>query len=254
MSTAYFWINALGEMLGTLVLVLLGNGVCYATSHSKMFANQPGKWILIAIGWGLAVYAGVIVALSLGGPGHLNPAVSVYASINNHDAKLLMFILFQFIGAMLAQLVLNIINWKFIIETAKTDDKAFRGAHCCNPVYDNFKDKALAYNFLYEFIACGLLLTIVLATGIKNETPNLSHPIQVSFIIMAIGISLGSATGYAINPARDLGPRIMYQLFRPFVEKKANVKLIDANWSYSWVPVIAPLIAGTVIGAFSLLA
>lgn len=254
MDKVYLY-QALGELLGTFILVLLGNGVCFSVNHRKMFANQPGKWIAITIGWAIAVFCGAMAASAIGAPGHLNPAVTVFSAFS--DVKCLLFIPFQFIGAMLAQVVLYLINWNFIKDEANSvegDKSATRGATCTNPAFDG--KKAYATNFAYEFVATGILLMILFIMGLGSEEENVLKPSTtpgviaiVSITVLAIGMSLGSATGFAINPARDLGPRVIYQGLRMM---KTGKSLVSANWQYSWIPVCAPLLAGLFFGLVSL--
>ena len=248
----------LGEFLGTMFLIILGNGVCYATSHSRMFANQKGnKWILIALGWGFAVMIGVIASAAFKAPGHLNPAVTVYDVIKTQNVWPLLYIPMQFLGAMVGQLILNFINWKHIMATAMEDTSATRGAHATGPAFDNKNERSTIFNVGYEFVGTFILIFVVYAFGKINTTPAVDTyveflgPLPIAFVIMSLGISLGSSTGYALNPARDLGPRIVYALSRKMFSNKAGVELADANWSYSWVPVVGPILAGLVMGGIS---
>ena len=246
----------MGEFLGTMILIIIGNGVCYSVSHHKMFANQPGKWVVIALAWGIAVFMGATVASALDAPGHLNPAVSIFDAIKSKEPMHLANIPLQMLGAMTGQLVLNFINWKFIIATAEIDHAATRGAHATGPAFSNKEDKSTIFNFAYELVGTAVLLTMILVLGLggnKDNFPKLGA-MPVSIVIVGLGMALGSATGYALNPARDLGPRIVYQIMKPLIEKKSNVKLADANWAYSWVPVFAPIAAGLIIGPLALLA
>lgn len=252
-------IQLLGEFLGTMILIILGNGVCYATSHSKMFANQPGKWIVIALGWGIAVMSGIIVAGAYNAPGHLNPAVSIYDFIGSLKEGQtiryisLAFIPIQFAGAIVGQLILNFINWKFIMDTAHENNAATRGSHCTGPAFDNKKDKATIFNLSYEFVGTFILILVAWSLGQGAWASSSFGPFPITLLIMGLGMSLGSATGYALNPARDLAPRIVYALSRGMMSKKAQVELVDANWSYAFVPVVGPILAGLLMGAFSLI-
>lgn len=241
----------LSEFLGTLFLILLGNGVVYSVSGTKMFANQPGKWVVVAMGWGFGVLVGVIISQALGGSGHLNPAVSIYAAISNKDAKILAYIPMQILGAMAGQIILNFINWRHIGET---DLVTVRSAHCTSPAYEN-KGKTTIFNFSYEFVGTAVLLSVILALS-KNQNITLANlgPLPVTFLVMSIGMSLGSSTGYAINPARDLGPRIIYFAMEKLLMKKRTKEFIGASFSsYGWLPVVAPSLAGVVIGLFGLI-
>lgn len=248
-----FWSLVLAEFIGTLVLIMLGNGVGYSVSAKRMFANQSGKWIVIALAWGFAVLFGVIVStaianrLGVSATNHLNPAVTIFAALKGKNPELLGLIPFQFLGAMTGQLILNFINWKHIGET---DLATVRGSHCTGPAFAN-NEKATIFNFSYELVGTLMLLGIILAFD-YNNLGNLG-PLPVTFLVMAIGMSLGSSTGYAINPARDLGPRIVYFLMEKTVLKSRKSELVGANWSYSWVPVIAPSIAGVIIGGLALI-
>ncbi len=271
----------LSEFLGTALLILLGNGVCAATSYSKMFANKSGKWICIAFGWGLAVFLGALLGTSLGGPGHLNPAVTIMDVISTagkstipdtsfyyHGSKALnvslqgsfaitfiLFLIMQMAGAMFGQMVINFMNTKFI-KDSENDIFTLRGAHCTAPAYSNKEDKATIYNFTYEFVGTLVLVGLILAFGHSNVTGGVSlgavSGIPVTFLIISIGLSLGSATGYAINPVRDLGPRI---IFATMIKKmrRESYEIDAANWGYAWVPVVAPMLAGVVIGLFGLI-
>lgn len=273
-----YWIRALSEFLGTALLVLLGNGVCASVSYKRMGGNQSGRFVLVAFGWGFAVFFGALVSVSLNGSGHLNPAItlmdviiqskkiitnSVYDvatmafNINYQSALALTFFVFAFFqiaGAMFGQTVLNFINFKFITDK-ENDIFVIRGAHCTVPSYKNKEDKATIFNFSYELVGTLVLCGVILAFSSSNFN-NISlgklDGIVVTFLVCAIGISLGSATGYAINPARDLGPRLIYmatiKLFR-----KEEIELKYANWSYGWVPIAAPLVAGAIIGCFGLI-
>lgn len=257
--SSFNFMTLLGEFLGTMFLVILGNGVCYATSHSKMFANQKGnKWILIAMGWGFAVMVGVIASAAFKAPGHLNPAVTIYDVIKTQNGWPLLYIPMQFLGAMVGQLILNFINWKHIMVTAMENDSATRGAHCTGPAFDNKNDRAALFNVSYEFVGTFILIFVIYAFGKIDLTPNTVDtyvdflgPLPITFVIMSLGISLGSSTGYALNPARDLGPRIIYASSRKMFSNKAGVELVDANWSYSWVPIVGPMLAGLIMGAIS---
>ncbi|CAT04703.1 Aquaglyceroporin [Mesomycoplasma conjunctivae] len=241
----------LSEFLGTLFLILFGNGVNYSVSATKMFANQPGKWIVIALAWGFAVLLGVIVAQALGGPAHLNPAVSIYASISGKDASILAYIPFQFLGAIAGQIILNFINFKHIQDT---DLAVVRSCHSTSPAYKN-EGKTTIFNFSYELVGTLALLGIILAFGKGSNKEGLAFlgPLPVTFLVMAIGMSLGSSTGYAINPARDLGPRLVYYVTEKFILKSRQSDHVGANFTYGWLPVVAPSLGGVIIGLFGLI-
>ncbi|WAM10458.1 aquaporin family protein [Mycoplasmopsis cynos] len=226
------------ELVGTLFLVLLGNGVVFSVSHKRMFANQPGKWIVIALGWGFAVLAGVVVGAAMGGPAHLNPAVTIFALVSDKFAhpEWLGFIVMQFIGAILAQIILDFINWKHIQET---DLASVRGSHCTGPAFSN-KEGGTIFNFSYELVGTLVLVGVILAVK-KTNFQNITG-IIVTMIVMSIGLSIGASTGYAINPARDLGPRMLYWFMEKTFLRSREKEHIGANFGYGWIPVIAPMV------------
>lgn len=240
------------EFLGTMVLIFLGNGVVASVSFKRMFANQSGKWIVIAMAWGLAVMCGVFVSTSMGGSAHLNPAVSIMVLISSKGVdftfvRFVLYIIAQFAGAMIAQVILNFLNWKHIKETELS---TVRGAHCTAPAYENFgTDKAIIHNLGYEYFGTLVLCGVIVAFGGRYNTS--LGVLPVTLLVISIGLSLGSSTGYAINPARDLGPRIVYFIMTKTLIK-TNQSGVSANWSYSWVPVVAPLAAGMTVGLLQL--
>ncbi|WP_033161438.1 MIP/aquaporin family protein [[Mycoplasma] collis] len=245
-------LDILGEFLGTLVLILLGNGVGMSTHLKRMLANQQGKWIMITLGWALAVLMGVIVAFSLNAPAHLNPAVSIFALISGKLVvwKFFIYSLVQILGAFSGQVILYIINYKNIKET--NDYNLMRGMSATGGVYSNFKEKGLTQNLLYEYVATLVLIGVLfaLSKGVNVKTFESLGAIPILLLILSIGLSLGSVTGYALNPARDFGPRLAFWLFSLFVWKQ---KSASVQWEYSFVPIISPLLAGTTIGLLSLI-
>lgn len=275
--TTGFWLPAFSEFIGTALLILLGNGVCAAVSFKKMGANQSGKFVLIVFGWAFAVFLGALVSSSMGGYGHLNPAVTIMDAIKNSvnvgeltiystamqgfnitasaaiALVFFLFLVFQMTGAMFGQMVLNFINCKFL-KDKENDILTIRGTHCTAPAWSNREDKATIFNFSYELVGTLVLCGVILALGNKKFDANLGgmNGVPVTFLIASIGISLGSATGYAINPVRDLGPRIIYVSFVKLFRKEDIVEK-HANWGYSWVPVVAPLVGGIIIGCLGLI-
>ncbi|MDE5767141.1 MAG: aquaporin family protein [Malacoplasma sp.] len=280
-----YWLAMFSEFIGTAILVLLGNGVCAATSLKRMNANQSGKWIVIAMGWGFAVFVAATISVAMGGGGMLNPAVLIMQSIGASNQLSGMFamgvvamqttntaavitltffivLIFELLGAIFGQIVLNFINFKFL-KDKENDLLTIRGSHCTAPAYKNKEERAAVFNFSYEFMGTLILLACILAfsklpTGAPADVQSggfslgaLSN-LAVTFVIMSIGLSLGSATGYAINPARDLMPRIVFASFVNIFRKEDKVANI-ADWEYSWVPVAGPMAAGVIIGLFSLI-
>ncbi|QZX49509.1 aquaporin family protein [Mycoplasma sp. E35C] len=272
--------RSFSEFLGIALLILLGNGVVAAVSFKRMSANQPGKYVLVAFAWGLAVFLGALVSSSLNGYGHLNPALTLMDIIVSSKKEVIIdnsiytlavaafnvsytrayiivffvFLMFQLSGAMFGQIVLNFINFKFL-KDKENDIFTIRNMHCTTPVYKNKEDKATIFNFAYELVGTMVLLGVILALG-SNVFGNIQlgklEGVAVFFLVSAIGMSLGAATGYAINPARDFGPRIIYWLtIKKF--RKDDVVAKFANWNYAWVPVLAPLVAGIIVGIFGII-
>lgn len=234
------------ELVGTALLLLLGNGVVANVSLSKTYGNSGG-WIVITTGWGLAVALAVYAVGRFSGA-HINPAVTVgLAAIGELPwSQTPIYIAAQmtgaFIGAVLVWLTYHP-HWQ-----ATDAPEAKLGCFATGPAIS-----APSWNFVTELIGTATLVFGVLAIGanageMTDEKLDLSrafshgiNPLLVGLLVWGIGLSLGGPTGYAINPARDLGPRIAHAVL-PIAGKG------DSNWSYAWVPVLGPL-AGGVCGA-----
>ena len=222
------------EFLGTLVLILLGDGGCCATSLNKSKAQGAG-WAVITLGWGLAVMCGVFIAGPYSGA-HLNPAVTLgFAMAGQFDwCAVLPYIAAQMLGGF-AGAVLVYMFYKDHFDA--TEDKATKlGVFCTAPAIMN-----KGRNFFCEALASWLLVFVILALGTKENLPEVGMgelgAFPVTMLIVAIGMSLGATTGYAINPARDLAPRIAHAVL-PIKDKGSN------QWGYSWVPVAGPICGG----------
>lgn len=224
------------EFVGTLVLILLGDGVCCATSLNKSKAQGAG-WAVVTIGWGLAVMCGVFIAGPYSGA-HLNPAVTLgFALAGQFDwAAVLPYIAAQMLGGFCGA-VLVYAFYKDHFDA--TEDPATKlGVFCTAPAIMN-----KGRNFFCEAVASWLLVFVILALGNKENLPEIGMgelgAFPVTMLIVAIGMSLGATTGYAINPARDLAPRIAHAVL-PIKGKGSN------QWGYSWVPVAGPICGGLI--------
>lgn len=222
----------LGEFLGTMVLIVLGDGVV-ANVLLAQSKGQNSGWIVISVGWGLAVLCGVMVSVAAGAAGHLNPAVTLafYAAGSFPAAEVVPYIAAQLLGAFVGAVLVYLAylpHWK------PTTDKALKlGVFCTAPAIRN-----IPANCVTEIIGTFVLVFVVIAIGAKAVgADGVLGPLMVGLLVWALGVSLGGPTGYAINPARDLGPRIAHALL-PIPGKGGS------DWAYAWVPVAAPIIGG----------
>lgn len=230
----------LAEFVGTALLILFGNGVVANVVLARTKGNGSG-WIVITIGWGLAVFIGAFCSAKYSGA-HLNPAVTVAMAIAGKlaAAKVAGYIIAQLLGAMFgAKLV-----FFFYREHFKASDDA-DGKLACFCTGPAIRNNAQAF-FCEALGTFCLVLPIFLMVDPSVTVPGQEVKVglgtlglvPVSLLVVAIGLSLGGTTGYAINPARDLGPRITHALL-PIPNKR------DSDWGYSWVPVVAPLVGGS---------
>ena len=226
----------IGEFIGTMLLIIMGDGVVANVVLNKTKGNNGG-WIVIAFGWAMAVFLGVYVSTSLGGSGHLNPAVTIaMTAFDNFDAALLpTYILAQFAGAITGAIIVWL-AYKQHFDS--TDDKDGKLAVFCNaPAIRGY-----GYNLITEIIGTFVLVFGAMAMSKPASTLGTLDALPVGLLILGIGLSLGGPTGYAINPARDLGPRIAHFIL-PIKNKR------DSDWGYSWIPVVGPVI-GALIAAY----
>jgi len=231
----------LGEFVGTATLILLGNGVVGGVllAHSK--AENAG-WVAITTGWALAVFAGVAVAISIGdSDAHLNPAFTVASVImTGHAERLFTYIPAQMLGAMTG----GVLVWLFYLPhwrpTADTGKKL--ACFCTIPAV-----RSLPSNFLSELIGTFVLVLLAASLFSHRIAPGgLAGglgPVLVGAVVWSIGLSLGATTGYAINPARDFGPRLVHS-FLPIPGKGTS------DWSYAWVPIFGPVAGGIAAALF----
>lgn len=235
----------LAEIIGTALLILFGNGVVANVCLAKTKGNSSG-WIVIAAGWGIAVFIGAFCADSFSGA-HLNPAVSVAMLVAGKLTliKTIEYVTAQMIGAMVGAVLVYLFYQEHFRATEDADAKL--ACFCTSPNIRNLRQA-----FLCEAVGTfALLLPIfmMVTPSLKNSVES-SDPgpvlgmgtlglIPVGVLVFGIGLSLGGTTGYAINPARDLGPRLVHALL-PIPGKR------DSDWEYSWVPVIGPVVGGVV--------
>jgi glycerol uptake facilitator len=228
-----------GEFMGTLVLVLLGNGVCAGVTLRKSYAADAG-WMVITTGWALGVLCGVLVAQAFGSPGaNLNPAITMSSAVSSGDySHLLSLWSAQLLGAMggAALVVLHYgPHWKLT-----PDPAAKLGVFCTNGAV-----RSPFFNFIGEVI--GTMVLVVVAGAIFSHGVSATGPAAgmgpwlVGSLVWGIGLSLGGTTGYAINPARDLGPRLIHAIL-PIPGKGGS------NWSYALIPIAGPLTGGVLAG------
>ncbi|EOA06988.1 Glycerol uptake facilitator protein [Mycoplasma yeatsii 13926] len=237
----------LTELFGTMLLIILGNGIV-ANVVLKGTKGQNAGWISITAGWGFAVFVAAMISSALKGVAHLNPAVTIMSAISSKSwgfadvagfsgAGLFFVVLIvQLIGAMLGQIVVDVLHLNHIKLTKQDEDfqTRFLAIHSTGAT-----QKSISLNFLMEFVGTAVLLFAIIGVG---KTAFSSYgPLAVGLAVFSIGLSLGGTTGYAINPARDLGPRIVHALL-PCKEKGSS------DWKYSWIPVAGPISAAVVVG------
>jgi glycerol uptake facilitator protein len=226
----------LGEFIGTALLIILGAGVVANVVLSKTKGQNSG-WIVITFGWAMAVFVGVYASTTLGGKGHLNPAVTIAVSLfGDFDSSLLgTYLAAQFGGAFTGAVVAWLAYKQHFDETADKELKL--AVFCTAPAIRNPLN-----NLITEIIGTFVLLFGALLMSKPVSSSGALDALPVALLVLGIGISLGGPTGYAINPARDLGPRIAHFIL-PIPGKR------DSDWSYAWIPVVGPVIGG-LIAAF----
>jgi glycerol uptake facilitator protein len=237
-----FW----GEFAGTAVLILLGNGVVACVVLKKSYGHGSG-WIVITAGWCFAVLAGVITALAVGSHAHLNPAVTIgLATASGVWSEVPAYIGGQLLGAMVGA---TLVWLHYLPHWGITDDPpGKRACFCTAPAIPH-----IPANVLSEIIGTFVLVLVAAAISSTRFAPSGLPagvgPVIVGFLVWGIGLSLGGPTGYAINPARDLGPRIVHALL-PVAGKGPS------GWDYAAIPVLGPvtgaILAGIVIRAISI--
>ena len=229
----------ISEIIGTALLLLLGGGVVANVELKKTIGNNSG-WLVITTGWALAVYVAVVVTESYSGA-HINPAVSIGLAIAGEFPwkSVPSYILAQMIGAMIGAFAVWLVYKKHFDATKDVESK--KAVFCTAPAIRN-----TFYNLISEIVGTFVLIFTILnfTKATINDTQEIIGlgslgAMPVAFLVWAIGLSLGGTTGYAINPARDLGPRIMHAILP--IKNKAS-----SDWSYSWIPVIGPIIGASI--------
>lgn len=221
----------ISEFVGTSILLLLGNGVVANVILSKTKGNGSG-WIVITLGWAMAVFVGVYSSAA-GSGAHLNPAVTIGLAVKNNDwSNVPLYIAAQILGAMFGSFLVWLSYRQHFDETENKDLKL--AVFCTAPAI-----RSTFNNFISELIGTFMLMLGVLFLSSPESKLGSLDALPVALLVLAIGLSLGGSTGYAINPARDLGPRLLHFIL-PIKNKR------DSDWGYSWVPVVAP-IAGAVL-------
>ncbi|MFF8575073.1 MIP/aquaporin family protein [Streptomyces sp. NPDC015408] len=234
-----------GETIGTAILILFGAGVCAAVTLRYSKARASG-WVVIAFGWGFGVLAGAYTAAPLSG-GHLNPAVTLGIAVDTGEwGKVWVYLLGQLVGAMLGAVLCYLTYFaQFqanVRQTGTTEGTADEPVPTLGIFSTIPEIRNPVANLVTEVIATVGLVLPILAFGLTEGLGESGTLVLiVSLLVVGIGLSLGGPTGYAINPARDLGPRIVHT-FLPIPNKGTS------DWGYAWVPVAGPLIGGVLAG------
>lgn len=223
----------IAEFFGTMLLIVLGDGVV-AGVVLKGTKSENSGWLTIVVGWGIAVSLAIYAIGNFSGA-HINPAVTIALAWSGNFEWALVpgYCIAQFLGAMMGGMLVWI---HYLPHWSKTEDKALKLAVFCNaPAI-----RKTIPNLLCEIIATMVLMLALMFIGANKFADGL-NPLVIGILIISIGLSLGGTTGFAINPARDLGPRIAHFLLP--IEGKGN-----SDWAYSWIPVVGPIV-GALIGA-----
>jgi glycerol uptake facilitator protein len=228
----------LGEFLGTMTLILLGNGVVACVSLKGSYGQSAG-WVAITTGWGLAVICAVLVALAVGSNAHLNPAVTIGVAVSSGIwSEVGVYVLGQLLGATVGAALVWL---HYLPHWAQTPDAAGkRACFCTSPAV-----RHTPANLLSEIIGTFVLVFVAAAISSDNLSPTGLAPgfgpFLVGLLVWGIGLSLGGPTGYAINPARDLGPRLAHSLL-PIAGKGPS------GWDYAAIPIVGPLVGAVLAG------
>ena len=230
----------IAEFIGTTILLLLGIGVNANTSLKNTIGNNDSSWVLVTMAWGLSVFIAVFITGQFSGA-HLNPAVTIGLAFAGKFSWALVptYIIAQFLGAIFGSWLAYIIYIDHYRLTS--DEQTVRGSFCTGPAIRNYKN-----NFFSELVGTFVLVfaiffivepNIEIDGDVVNFGLGALDALPVGIVVWVIGMTLGGTTGFAINPARDFGPRLMYSLL-PRKNKQPD-------WGYSWIPVFGPLVGAT---------
>lgn len=227
------------EFFGTAIIIVFGGGVVANVALNKTKGHNSG-WIVVSFGWAIGVFTGVLISAPYSGA-HLNPAVTLALVLANKFSvnQMPAYICAQLLGAMFGALLVWLAYKKHFDVT--DDAEAKLGVFCTSP-----NIRSYWYNVLTEVIGTYALALAVLYMAQPEVGLGALNALPVALVVLGIGLSLGGPTGYAINPARDLGPRIMHFIL-PIPGKR------DSDWSYSWVPVLGPMTGAALAAAVFLL-
>ena len=239
----------LAEFIGTSILLLLGAGVVANVSLKKTNAENQDSWILITSAWGFAVFVAVFISTQYSGA-HLNPAVTIGLAVAKKFSWSLVpqYLIAQLTGAMFGSWLAYLTYIDHYRETK--DEDTVRSTFCTGPAIKNYKNNLFSEIIGTFVLVFGVLFIVgpninIDGYNIENFGLGSIDALPVGILVWVIGLALGGTTGYAINPARDLGPRIVHQLI-PRKNKKTE-------WDYSWIPVIGPSIGGVIAGLIYIL-
>lgn len=239
----------IAELIGTIFLLVLGQGVVANVNLKKTIGEGQNPWLLITIAWGFAVFVGVFIASNISGA-HLNPAVTVGLAIAGKFSWNMVpsYLLAQLIGAMIG----SWLSYLAYIDHYKIslDEDTVRGTFCTGPAIRNFKNNLFAEalgTFVLVFCALCIVGPNISIEGeiVKDFGLGSIDALPIGIVVMVIGMGLGGNTGFAINPARDFGPRLVYS----FLPRKNK----NPDWAYSWIPILGPFIGGAGAGLLFLL-
>jgi glycerol uptake facilitator protein len=238
----------IGEVIGTMILIILGDGVVAGVLLRNSKAENSG-WIVITFGWGMAVAIAVYCVGQFSGA-HINPAVTIGLAASGQFEWALVpgYIIAQFIGAFIGAVIVWL---AYLAHWEETEDEGLKlGVFCTAPAIYNTPANVITEIIGTFVLVFGVSGIIANAGAVGGEAATIIgsglNPLLVGLLVLGIGLSLGGPTGYAINPARDLGPRIAHAVL-PIAGKGGN------DWGYSWIPVVGPIIGGILGGVLFVL-